>query len=287
MYMQRMRYTWTIALCSLALTPLIASAWTGPTASPPNGNVAAPINVGTTAQVKNGGLGVNTLTVFGNSLFGGSTGSNAYLNFGDTSGVNGYGIRDNNGLLEFKNSSSTWQSLQSVLWTLCGGPCGGASASWTSSGNNIYNTNTGNVGINTTNPGYKLTVTGVADTWAQVVNWPPGSVNGYGILVGNGSGKYSQFQNAEGYYTLIPYSSYGAYTNGNMYASNYYIAAIGKWASQMNTPPVQFGPVYLIYPNKGSADCGGNMVTGFYLTQDYGVGGYYVSSMYCRAIYYL
>ena len=81
-------------------------------------NVAAPINVGTTGQVKNGGLGVNSLAVFGNSLFGGFNGSNAYLNFGATGGRNGYGIRDNNGLIEFKNSGGTWGSLQSIICAL-------------------------------------------------------------------------------------------------------------------------------------------------------------------------
>jgi hypothetical protein len=43
----------------------IAYAWSEPTAAPPNGNVAAPINVGSTDQVKNGGLGLNSLAVFG------------------------------------------------------------------------------------------------------------------------------------------------------------------------------------------------------------------------------
>ena len=33
-------------------------AWTGPTAQPANNNTAAPINVGTTAQIKDGGFGV-------------------------------------------------------------------------------------------------------------------------------------------------------------------------------------------------------------------------------------
>lgn len=52
----------------LALALLVASAlsaWTGPTATAPGGNVAAPINVGTTDQVKNAGISVNALTVFG------------------------------------------------------------------------------------------------------------------------------------------------------------------------------------------------------------------------------
>ena len=101
-------------------------AWSGPPHEgvcsdppcPPGGNVAAPINVGTTNQVKDGGLSLNTLAVFGNSLFGGAAGSNAYLNFGDTSGVNGYGIRDKDGTLEFKNDGGTWGSLQTIICAL-------------------------------------------------------------------------------------------------------------------------------------------------------------------------
>ena len=58
-----------------------AFAWTGPTATPPNGNVAAPINVGSSIQTKLGGLILNGsttsqlstgLTVFGQSIFDGS-----------------------------------------------------------------------------------------------------------------------------------------------------------------------------------------------------------------------
>ena len=53
----------------LAATAL--SAWTGPTAAPPTNNVAAPINVGTTDQVKDAGLSLNSLLVSGNSLVSG------------------------------------------------------------------------------------------------------------------------------------------------------------------------------------------------------------------------
>ena len=35
-----------------------ALAWTGPSSAPPTGNVSAPVNVGSTNQVKSGGLGV-------------------------------------------------------------------------------------------------------------------------------------------------------------------------------------------------------------------------------------
>lgn len=51
-----------ISLLSIALAFAIGlqyvNAWTGPTAQPPNSNIAAPVNVSATAQVKDGGLGV-------------------------------------------------------------------------------------------------------------------------------------------------------------------------------------------------------------------------------------
>src|SRR3990167_786980 len=52
------------AFCGL-LAASALSAWTGPTASAPSGNVSAPINVGTTDQVKDAGISVNSIAVFG------------------------------------------------------------------------------------------------------------------------------------------------------------------------------------------------------------------------------
>jgi hypothetical protein len=86
----------------------IAIAWTGPTSAPPNGNVSAPINTGMTNQVKNGGLSVNALAVFGNTIL---SGASRYLNFGTTIGSGGYGIRDNAGVMQFRNSTGSWQNM--------------------------------------------------------------------------------------------------------------------------------------------------------------------------------
>ena len=124
---QKARYVAALGIPLLAfLSFTLVAAWTDPTEAPPNGNVAAPINVGTTDQVKNGGLGVNSLTVFGNSLFGGSTGSNAYLNFGATRprqhGLRHPRQRRHDGVQEQRR---IWQSIQNILYTLCGGECGG------------------------------------------------------------------------------------------------------------------------------------------------------------------
>jgi hypothetical protein len=62
----------------------------------------------------NTGIGTSTpnskLSVYGNMLF---EGSDRYINFGATStvGTNGYGFRDNAGVMEFKNANGTWQSV--------------------------------------------------------------------------------------------------------------------------------------------------------------------------------
>jgi|SRR3989344_2745054 len=92
---------------------VVAFAWTGPTQPAPNGNVAAPVNVGTTDQIKNGTLGVNALAVFGDAIL---NATNAYLNFGDVTGSGGYGIRDNAGTMQFKNSGDTsWSSIATIV----------------------------------------------------------------------------------------------------------------------------------------------------------------------------
>ena len=136
---------------------MVAHAWTGPTGTAPGNNVAAPVNVGSTAQYKSGNLGVGqtTLPVFtfesnGSSLINGHLilyGTSRYLNFGTNSGSGGYGLRDNAGTMEYRNSSGSWVSFA-------------LSGVWTTSGTSIYNNNTGNVGVGVTAPDSKLEVSG-------------------------------------------------------------------------------------------------------------------------------
>ncbi len=66
---------------------MAAIAWTGPTQSPPSGNVSAPINVGTIDQVKNAGLSVNALAVFGNSQLGTASGGVVGIGAANSSGA--------------------------------------------------------------------------------------------------------------------------------------------------------------------------------------------------------
>ncbi len=56
----------------IAFTASYALAWTGPTALPPNGNVPAPLNVGTTTQAKLGDLVLNGLSVNAATILSGA-----------------------------------------------------------------------------------------------------------------------------------------------------------------------------------------------------------------------
>ncbi len=95
-------------LIGATFSSVIAIAWDGPTQVPPSGNVTAPVNVGTADQVKDGGLSVNSLAVFGNTII---SGASRYLSFGETPGADGYGIRNNAGTLQFRNSGGIWSNF--------------------------------------------------------------------------------------------------------------------------------------------------------------------------------
>ncbi len=61
------------SVVALALGLNVIHAWTEPTAVPPANNASAPINVSTADQIKDGGLGVGALAVFGDALIQGIT----------------------------------------------------------------------------------------------------------------------------------------------------------------------------------------------------------------------
>jgi hypothetical protein len=69
---QLIQTTKTIILALiLTLGMSYVMAWTGPTSTPPDGNTPTPVNVGATDQVKNGGLGLDALSVFGSGYISG------------------------------------------------------------------------------------------------------------------------------------------------------------------------------------------------------------------------
>jgi hypothetical protein len=135
------------------------------------------VGIGTTAPT-------HTLNVAGNiGLI-----ADAYLNWGATSGIDGYGFRDNSGTLQFKHSSGTWEDIgvgggaASLQDAYEGGNTIELSAThgdlriFNDGGNEILFLDevTGRVGIGTTAPGFKLDVisedtTGVLGLTANAV----------------------------------------------------------------------------------------------------------------------
>lgn len=86
---------------------LAHAAWTGPTQSPPEGNTPPPVNVGTTDQVKDAGLGVDVLAVYGNASVDG------YLQIGDSVALCDATIE---GALRYEQTAQCLQLCVSTNW---------------------------------------------------------------------------------------------------------------------------------------------------------------------------
>jgi len=92
-----------------------AYAWTGPTAPAPGNNTPAPINEGAFNQLKNAGLSLNTLAVFGNALVG-------KLQLSDVS-IEGAACSPNGTLS--RNTTGETLACVSGIWTKASGGSGG------------------------------------------------------------------------------------------------------------------------------------------------------------------
>jgi len=189
-----------LVLISLAISLFVGCAvlaWTEPSSLAPSGNVAAPINTGSTSQTKIGPLIIGdtnwsqlqfspSVNDTYNPISGGSDRAHFHFTFPNTPGgkeplietpadfwviganhnlvADGY-VRTNTGLCISGDCRTSWGSIT--------GP-------WTVSGTNIYNNNTGNVGIGTAGPGYKLDVAGDIRGTSLLVSgggsWVDGSI---------------------------------------------------------------------------------------------------------------
>jgi len=92
------------------------------------------------------------LTVYGDVFL---EGSNRYLNFGTATGTNGYGLFDNSGQLQFKNSGSGWTNFSTSTGSVASGLQGqvgfyGANGNTVSGTSSLFIATNGNIGIGTT-----------------------------------------------------------------------------------------------------------------------------------------
>ena len=161
-------------------------------------------DVGTGAGTEYSGIFLNGNFGIGDSTpdhlldVAGNIGLNAssYINFGDTDGSTGYGLRDNAGTIEYKNSAGSWTAFggggMSIGGTVTSGTTGsilfvGASSALTQDNTNFFWDDTNNrLGLGTTSPEAQLSILGTSNALRLSYN-----VSNYGALSTDSSGNLS------------------------------------------------------------------------------------------------
>ncbi len=187
-----------VIILSFLVGYAISQAWTEPTEAPPGNNVSAPVNIGTTAQTKQGALQV-TADFTANRLL--DTSDNSYYidpaNTGYAglfAGKVGIGDASPSALLTV-GSGDLFQVVSTGHVRTIAGTVGGPSYSFTGDTNTgIYSGGAdilrfvtagadrmtilanGDAGIGTTNPGQKLTVAGTIESTTGGFKFPDATI---------------------------------------------------------------------------------------------------------------
>jgi len=107
-------YTAVIAIGLVLGVSFAQAAWSGPGSTPPGGNIPAPINVGSSMQVKEGSLGVGPLAVFGDAqVVGKSILTN--VDIAGTLKIMSGNPQDNSVLVSDSLGNASWKRLSDVL----------------------------------------------------------------------------------------------------------------------------------------------------------------------------
>ena len=138
-------------------------AWTNPSVSPPGGSLSQPLDVSSSSQTKVGSLtvsgqvGIGTASPDPSALLDISGTSKGFLIPRMSTAQRNAIASPAEGLLIFNTDTNQVNGYASGAW----GAIGSGGSLWTQSGSNIYNANSGNVGIGDVNPQAALSVNGI------------------------------------------------------------------------------------------------------------------------------
>ncbi|MCK9345339.1 MAG: hypothetical protein M0P64_04490 [Candidatus Pacebacteria bacterium] len=262
-----------------------ALAWTAPTATPPAGNVSAPINASNTPQEKLGSLTVGSLTTAGNLTAGSLTTAGA-VTAGSVSSsglINTPTLRVTTGaaasrvLTSDASGNATWQAPAVGAGDNLGNHT--ATQALNMAGNNITSagaiTATGGIDVGSGGSGNHTYITlRDADESPTGVKYIHANSNLVGFL--NSAGGWSAYWD----------NSNNQYNVGIVNASDFYIRGIGKYASQIRGVAGMYqsgnGACIVANPFTGACSCPAGS-TAYASAKD--TGSYYDTDLR-RTVYY-
>jgi hypothetical protein len=234
---------------AVAFGAVSAMAWTAAPASPPSNNVSAPINTSATAQTKAG-----TITINGAGNLQVLPTSNASW-AGNIQSASLYGVYAD-------NSKGIYGELANDIYSLYGN---------------------GNVYINSAQAGWAGYFSGANGVYGtNGTSWGALGYSSYGGYFNGTGGVYATNGAGASAYLAYPGNgTWGVYTANNMYANDFYIASVGRYASAGAT----FGSAVTINNSSAAmAYCpAGYFMRGFYGYAP-GGGGPLLTNFSCQAI---
>jgi hypothetical protein len=235
---------------AVALGAASAMAWTAAPASPPSNNVSAPLNTSATAQTKTGTLNIS-----------GGSGNLVVIPSSNPDWVGNFQSASLYGLYT-DNNKGIYGQLANDVYSLYGN---------------------GNVYINSAQAGWAGYFHGANGVYGtNGTSWGALGYSSYGGYFNGTGGVYATNGAGASAYLAYPGNgTWGVYTGNSMYANDYYIASVGRYASAGAT----FGSAVTINNSSAAmAYCpAGYFMRGFYGYAP-GGGGPLLTNFSCQAI---